>query len=647
MAMIFSSGTVRTALRTKAATDDADFSFGDTLIIDTGYWSQTSLSIGRFLQTTEPFAGNPSGLHPAIPTGDNERAPAQVMAFDGVTIQYADFVPATVGSAPGAPQSSLLSNYIVDGVPFDGDPASANGRFDIVINYTGDPAYASYFQAAAARWSQIITADIPDITLSNGTFVDDLLIDASVAYIDGTGNILAQAGPDLIRSASWLPIHGQMRFDSYDLSTMVNQGIFDEVILHEMGHVLGVGSLWDYFGLRVGNASYYGFTGANALAQYRAMSGNAAATSVPVEPGSRAGSSGVHWSESVFQNELMTPTTGPGNIMPISRLTIASLADLGYTVNLAAADSYLFPGSPNHAPVVTIPSANVAASAGQVIAASSLFSVSDADNDVLTYYLYDATANGGHFVVNGATLTDQTVVALSAWDLAHTTFVAGAAGSSDHLGVLAYDGQAYSGNTSFSYFNVNVAGVNQAPVVTIPSANVAAGAGQSIAASSLFGVTDANNDVLTYFLYDATAGGGHFVINGATVAAQTVVALSAWDLAHTTFVAGAAGNSDALAVMAYDGHAYSGNTSFSYFNVNVTSSLAIEGDNFLLAQGLGQKVATEPEQGIAALPADRFNQAYGASVAAPVLAKADFGMADATIDPLAMFGLHATDHFVF
>jgi hypothetical protein len=235
------------------------------------------------------------------------------------------------------------SSFILNGAPFNGGSANANGQFDIVINYTGDPAYASYFTAAAARWSQIITVDIADATY-NGQFVDDLVIDASVNFIDGANGILGRAGPDYVRLPSYLPIHGHMEFDSTDLVTMVNQGILDEVILHEMAHVLGVGSIWTNKGLLIGDASYYGFTGANALAEYRAMSGNNSATSVPVEPGSRGGSSGSHWAESVFQNELMTPTTGPGNTMPLSRLTVASLADLGYTVNMNAADPYSFPG---------------------------------------------------------------------------------------------------------------------------------------------------------------------------------------------------------------------------------------------------------------------------------------------------------------
>jgi hypothetical protein len=41
--------------------------------------------------------------------------------------------------------------------------------------------------------------------------------------------------------------------------------------------------------------------------------------------------------------------------------------------------------------------------------------------------------------------------------LAHTTFVAGAAGTSDNLSVMAYDRHTYSGNTSFSQLHVNVA----------------------------------------------------------------------------------------------------------------------------------------------------------------------------------------------
>ena len=228
-------------------------------------------------------------------------------------------------------------------------------------------------------------------------------------------------------------------------------------------------------------------------------------------------------------------------------------------------------GGINHAPVVTVPSVNATASPGQALAASDLFTVSDADNDALTYFIYDwsPATDSGHFVVNGAVVPAQTVIGLTAADIAHTTFVAGALGVTDDLGVMAYDGFDYSGNTSFN--PIHVTAVNHAPAVSIPQVNVAASAGQVFAASSLFSVTDADHDALTYFIYDwsPAAGSGHFEVNGAVMPSQTVIGLTASDLAHTTFVAGSAGAVDDLGVMAFDGHDYSSNTSFNDFHIFV------------------------------------------------------------------------------
>src|SRR5882724_1235363 len=44
--------------------------------------------------------------------------------------------------------------------------ASLNSTFDIVIRYSGDPTYQAAFTQAAARWSQIIVADITDASVS-------------------------------------------------------------------------------------------------------------------------------------------------------------------------------------------------------------------------------------------------------------------------------------------------------------------------------------------------------------------------------------------------------------------------------------------------------------------------------------------------
>jgi hypothetical protein len=214
------------------------------------------------------------------------------------------------------------------------------GAFDIVIRASGLTANQQLaFDRAAARWEQVIVGDLPNATY-NGVAVDDLLIDASSVAIDGVNGILGQAGPDYVRGGTYLPVHGTMQFDTADLASMEANNTLYEVILHEMGHVLGVGTIWQSRGLLTGaGTADPRFIGARAVAEYNAMFGTSA-TGVPVEGTPAAeGTRDGHWRESVFGNELMTGYIAAAN-NPLSRLTVASLADLGYTVNMAAADPY-------------------------------------------------------------------------------------------------------------------------------------------------------------------------------------------------------------------------------------------------------------------------------------------------------------------
>ncbi len=125
-----------------------------------------------------------------------------------------------------------------------------------------------------------------------------------------------------------------------DLASMEANGTLRDVVLHEIGHVLGIGTLWQSLGLLVGaGTSNSGFIGSRAVAEYNTLTGGHF-TSVPVENAGGRGTRDAHWRESVFGSELMTGYVGPGVNLPLSRLTVASLADLGYQVNLSAADPY-------------------------------------------------------------------------------------------------------------------------------------------------------------------------------------------------------------------------------------------------------------------------------------------------------------------
>ncbi len=223
----------------------------------------------------------------------------------------------------------------------DGDPVP---EYRIVVSFPDNslsPTQQAAFQNAAARWSEIIVADMPDVVYQGRT-IDDLEIAASAPFIDGVGGVLGQAGPTRVRmDGTFLPYLGMMEFDSADVASMVTDGTFQDVILHEMGHVIGVGTLWDQLGLVNGlGTSNPTFVGTNAVREYQTLSGTQA-TSVPVENTGGSGTAGGHWRETVFGRELMTGYAEPaGTTMPISRLTVGSLQDIGYTVDYSAADPF-------------------------------------------------------------------------------------------------------------------------------------------------------------------------------------------------------------------------------------------------------------------------------------------------------------------
>jgi subtilisin-like proprotein convertase family protein len=216
--------------------------------------------------------------------------------------------------------------------------------FTVDVRFLGglSPAQQAAFANAAQRWAEVITGDLPSAII-DGVTIDDVLIEAEGVPIDGPGGILGQAGPTHIRPGSRLPAKGIMSFDTADLDRMEADGSLTDVILHEMGHVLGFGTLWASMNLIVGAGTVNPtFIGANAMREYAVLTSRTDPTPVPVEntggPGTRDG----HWRERVFGNELLTGFLS-GAIRPISRLSIAVFEDMGYQVNYETADEFILP----------------------------------------------------------------------------------------------------------------------------------------------------------------------------------------------------------------------------------------------------------------------------------------------------------------
>ena len=94
------------------------------------------------------------------------------------------------------------------------------------------------------RWSEVIT-HVPcggSPTYPAGR----LFINSTLDEIDGAGgdegNVLGFAGPTaILGSCPTVSLTGVMTFDIFDIDALEEGGGLEGVVLHEMGHVIGVG----------------------------------------------------------------------------------------------------------------------------------------------------------------------------------------------------------------------------------------------------------------------------------------------------------------------------------------------------------------------------------------------------------------------
>jgi CARDB protein/leishmanolysin/Big-like domain-containing protein len=259
--------------------------------------------------------------------------------------------------------------------------ALAPFNIELIFEDNGTTTQDDAMRAAATRWEEIIVSDIfdqdfttnpldvdagcvPSAPTINGV-IDDIRIYVRIVTIDGPGGTLAQAGPCYLRQLGDLPIIGAMQFDEADLTVLENNGDMFPVVLHEMGHVLGIGVLWSAKNL-LRNPSLDGsgnlvpgqdthFLGEGAIEEFDANGGLAYnGLKVPVENASGQGSGDSHWRESVLTVELMTPSFNSGLTNTLSSISIASLFDIGYGVDISQAESYqgITPAPPRVAALV-------------------------------------------------------------------------------------------------------------------------------------------------------------------------------------------------------------------------------------------------------------------------------------------------------
>lgn len=233
-------------------------------------------------------------------------------------------------------KSTATSNLLTETVNV---VANTTDSFDITLNFTGSPAYQSYFLAAAARWSSIITSDLPDVSSTTEGAIDDIKIKVLVDVNDGLGGDIGNTVVNEFREAgSKLPFLSTMKFDIADIPSESDNIVFANLVFNEMGRALGFGNAdLNASSVTVTNGSRFNFIGTNALREYRNLAADQSLLFVPLENTGGPTTEAQYWSELAFGSEIMTGFARGAVSQPLSRVTLGAFQDYGYTVDYTQA----------------------------------------------------------------------------------------------------------------------------------------------------------------------------------------------------------------------------------------------------------------------------------------------------------------------
>ena len=154
--------------------------------------------------------------------------------------------------------------------------------------------------------------------------------------------IAGQGGPCVIRP-NGLPLLGTVSLNIVNYASLSDRKL-DDLIQHEVGHVLGLGTLWQRGSFRTlvdgdSTAADPIFVGPDALTAFRKLgqSGRFPGRTVPLQVNVRG-----HWRGDSFLGEVMAPSLVSA-AQPTSAVTVAALRDMGWAVESEAYEEFTLP----------------------------------------------------------------------------------------------------------------------------------------------------------------------------------------------------------------------------------------------------------------------------------------------------------------
>ena len=165
----------------------------------------------------------------------------------------------------------------------------------------------------------------------------------------------------------------------------------------------------------------------------------------------------------------------------------------------------------------------------QSVAASTLFTATDADSDPITQYdFFDNGMGGGHWSINGQAQASGVEIIVNSSQLSQVTYTPGA--GTDTLYIRVSDASGFGPWTMPGF-----TATDTPPVSTWNSNALIASATQTqtFAASNLFTVTEADGDsIAQYDFYDTGTGGGHWSVNGVPKGSNQEIVVNASQLSQ-------------------------------------------------------------------------------------------------------------------
>lgn len=240
------------------------------------------------------------------------------------------------------------------------------GRADRAARAPSLPSWLTLlWQPAKADWPQDEVREVERALfyvftqLITGTPHGAFTLTITRRYIDGFSRVLAQAGVTNARNDDLFPTEGMLRVDTADARSLLANGAYAKVVVHEVFHSMGFGSFWAY----VPNGPFQRqpsgailAVGENTLLAYRTIYPGLASRwgHPPLEDVGSAGSVSSHWKDAVFGRELMTSRINSANAGGdwLSGMSLAAMDDAGWVTtfdpaqpnrHLAQVDDYDMP----------------------------------------------------------------------------------------------------------------------------------------------------------------------------------------------------------------------------------------------------------------------------------------------------------------